>query len=198
MKIHDSGMPEEAYWNSLFDIEGIVNWLAISTKTSAIVEIGCGYGTFTVPVAGKLAGEMYAFDIEPSMIEVARENVRNAGLSNVTFGLRDVIDRGTGLEPTSTDMVLLFNLLHSSKRELLLKEASRLLKDGGIVAIIHWRKDIPTPRGPAIDVRPDQGQILSSSEGLGLHIHGHSRILEPYHWGIQLAKQGPYEAGRHN
>ena len=188
MKIDDSGMPEEAYWNSLFDIEGIVNWLATSTTTSAIVEIGCGYGTFTVPVARKLAGEIYAFDIEPSMIEVARENVMNAGLSNVTFGLRDVVDQGTGLEPNSTDMVLLFNLLHSSERGLLLKEASRLLKDGGIVAIIHWRKDIPTPRGPATDVRPDQGQILSSSEGLDLHIHGNSRILEPYHWGIQLAR----------
>jgi SAM-dependent methyltransferase len=188
MKVDDSGMPDEAYWNSLFDIRGIVNWLAISSKTVAIVEIGCGYGTFTVPVARRLSGALHAFDIEPSMIDVARRNVGSAGLSNVTFGLRDVIDQGTGLEPNSTDMVLLFNLLHSGERGFLLKEASRILKDRGIVAIIHWRKDIPTPRGPALDVRPDQGQILTASEGLGLAIHGHSRTLKPYHWGIQLAK----------
>lgn len=189
MKVDDSGMPEETYWNSLFDIEGIVDWLALSKKTATIVEIGCGYGTFTVPIAKKSAGEIYTFDIEPSMIEIARENVRKAGLSNVTFGLRDVLEQGTGLEPNSTDMVLLFNILHFSERRILLEETSRILKDGGIVAIIHWRKDIPTQRGPAINVRPDQGQILSASEGLNLNFHGNSRILEPYHWGIQLVKE---------
>ena len=89
MKVDDSGMPEETYWSSLFDIEGIVDWLAFSKETTTIVEIGCGYGTFTVPIAKKSAGEIYTFDIEPSMIEIARENVRKAGLSNVTFGLRD-------------------------------------------------------------------------------------------------------------
>jgi 16S rRNA A1518/A1519 N6-dimethyltransferase RsmA/KsgA/DIM1 with predicted DNA glycosylase/AP lyase activity len=52
MKIDDSGMPEEAYWNSLFDIQVIIDWLAIP-KNSTIVEIGCGYGTFTVPIAKK-------------------------------------------------------------------------------------------------------------------------------------------------
>ena len=61
MKVDDSGMPEETYWNSLFDIEGIVDWLAIP-KNSTIVEIGCGYGTFTVPIAKKSAGEIYTFD----------------------------------------------------------------------------------------------------------------------------------------
>lgn len=189
MKVDDSGMPEETYWSSLFDIEGIVDWLAFSKETTTIVEIGCGYGTFTVPIAKKSAGEIYTFDIEPSMIEIARENVRKAGLSNVTFGLRDVLEQGTGLEPNSTDMVLLFNILHFSERRILLEEASRILKDGGIVAIIHWRKDIPTQRGPAINVRPDQGEILSASEGLNLNFHGNSRILEPYHWGIQLVKE---------
>ncbi|MEK6707833.1 MAG: class I SAM-dependent methyltransferase [Pseudomonadota bacterium] len=189
MKVDDSGMPEETYWSSLFDIEGIVDWLALSKETTTIVEIGCGYGTFTVPIAKKSAGEIYTFDIEPSMVEIARENVRKAGLSNVTFGLRDVLGQGTGLEPNSTDMVLLFNILHFSERRILLEEASRILKDGGIVAIIHWRKDIPTQRGPAINVRPDQGQILSASEGLNLNFHGNSRILEPYHWGIQLVKE---------
>jgi ubiquinone/menaquinone biosynthesis C-methylase UbiE len=181
-------MPDENYWNTLFDIEGIVDWLALSKKTTRIVEIGCGYGTFTVPLAKKSAGELYAFDIDPTMVEVARGNVRNAGLSNVNLQLRDVLEQGTGLEPNSTDLVLLFNILHFSKKRVFLEEASRILKDGGIVAIIHWRKDIPTPRGPAINVRPDQDQILSASEGLNLNFHGNSRMLGSYHWGVQLVK----------
>jgi len=188
MKVDDSGMPEEAYWNSLFDIEGIVDWLTLSKKIATIVEIGCGYGTFTVPIAKKSTGEIYTFDIEPSMIEVAQENVSKAGLSNVTFSLRDVLEQGTGLKFHSVDMVLLFNILHFSERRVLLEEASRILKNGGIAAIIHWRKDLPTPRGPALNVRPDQREILTVSEGLNLSFHGNSGILEPYHWGIQLVK----------
>ena len=188
MKVDDSGMPEEAYWNSLFDIEGIVDWLALSDKNATIVEIGCGYGTFTVPIAQKSAGKIYAFDIEPAMIEVAQENVRNAGLSNVTFSLRDVLEQGTGLESGSVDKVLLFNILHSSESRVFLAEAARILKQGGVVAIIHWRKDMPTPRGPAVDLRPDQGEILSAAAGLNLNFHGNSKILEPYHWGMQLSK----------
>lgn len=189
MKVDDSGMPEESYWNSLFDIEGIVDWLDISNNKATIAEIGCGYGTFTLPVAKKSAGKIYAFDIEPAMIEVARENVRNAGLPNVTFMLRDVLEQGTGLASGSVDMVLLFNILHSSEQRVLLEEAARILKQGGVVAIIHWRKDIPTPRGPAVEVRPDQAQILSAAADLNLHFYGNSRIIEPYHWGMQLVKE---------
>lgn len=189
MKVDDSGMPEEAYWNSLFDLEGIVDWLDLAkTNGATIVEIGCGYGTFTVPIAKKSTGKICAFDIEPSMIEVARENVRKAGLLNVTFSLRDVLEQGTGLESDSVDMVLLFNILHFSEKRVLLEEAARILKDGGIVAIVHWRKDIATPRGPALNVRPDQDELLSAAAGLNLNFHGNSKILEPYHWGMQLVK----------
>lgn len=189
MKVDDSGMPEEAYWNSLFDIDGIVDWLAISKNNATIVEIGCGYGTFTLPIAKKSTGEVYTFDIEPSMIKIAQENVRKAGLSNVTFRLRDVLEQGTGLESSCADMVLLFNILHFNERRVLIEEAARILRNGGIVVILHWRKDIPTPRGPALKVRPDQSDILSASEGLNLYFHGNSKILEPYHWGVQLIKE---------
>jgi len=190
MKVDDSGMPEEAYWNSLFDIEAIVDWLDLSKLNGAtVVEIGCGYGTFTVPVAKKYAGRICAFDIEPAMIEVARENARKAGLSNVTFSLRDVLEQGTGLEADSVDMVLLFNILHFSEKRVLLEEAARILKEGGIVAIIHWRKDIATPRGPVLNVRPDRDEISSAAAGLNLNFHDNGKILEPYHWGMQLVKE---------
>ncbi|HUX89778.1 MAG TPA: class I SAM-dependent methyltransferase [Gallionellaceae bacterium] len=191
MKVEDSGMPDEAYWNSLFDIEGIVDWLDLENRKAAIAEIGCGYGSFTVPVAKKTSGNVFAFDIDASMLKVAQEHVRNAGLANVRFCLRDVLEQGTGLEAESAEMVLLFNILHSAERGVFLAEASRVLKPGGVVAIIHWRKDIPTPRGPAVALRPDQEQIISAAEGLKLKFAGNSRNLGPYHWGMQLVKTRP-------
>ncbi len=188
MKVFDSGMPVEAYWNSLFDIPLIVDWLNAKEAGGPVVEIGCGYGTFTVPIAREARFGVYAFDIDFSMIEVAKKNVQGAGINNVEFYLRDVLDPGTGLRSNSVGMVLLFNILHFHKRRVLLEEACRILRPGGVVAIIHWRKDIETPRGPEVQSRPDKHIILDSAAGLDLSFGGNSRILEPYHWGMQLFK----------
>jgi len=186
MKIADSGMPDEAYWNSLFDIAGIVAWLP--ARVMDVAEIGCGYGSFTLPLAQKISGKLYAFDIDTAMLEIAQNNARKAGLGNVLFSRRDVLEEGTGLAAESVDLVLLFNILHFSERRLLLAEAARVLKKGGVLAIIHWRKDIPTPRGPTVVLRPDQAQILAAASGLSLAMQGSSELLPPYHWGMQLRK----------
>ena len=188
MKVFDSGMPDEEYWNSLFDISLIVDWLDLEVVRDPIVEIGCGYGTFTIPVAREAKAEVQAFDIDQAMIETARRNAARAGIHNAYFNLRDVVEDGTGLEPESSGMVLLFNILHFEGRRDLLDEASRILKPRGVVAIIHWRKDIPTPRGPRVESRPDKEMIMDSIRNLGLSFDGNSRIIEPYHWGMQLIK----------
>ena len=189
MKVNDSGMPDEAYWSSLFDIPLIVDWLNLKNVTAPIVEIGCGYGTFTMPIAGATNAEVHAFDIEPSMIETAQEKARLAGVRNVRFYIRDVIEEGTGLESGSAGMVLLFNILHFDEKRVLLEEASRVLTPNGVVAIVHWRKDIETPRGPSVHRRPDQHMVLDSIKGLDLCFDDNGIILEPYHWGIQLIKR---------
>jgi ubiquinone/menaquinone biosynthesis C-methylase UbiE len=166
MKVFDSGMPDESYWNSLFDIPGIINWLALDRIAGPVVEIGCGYARFTEPVAQGVKQKVYAFDIEQTMLLRARENALRAGVSNVQFVLRDVVEQGTGLESSFTGLVLLFNILHFPEWSVLLKEAARILKPAGEVAIIHWRKDIATSRGPSVELRPDEGMILESIQGL--------------------------------
>jgi ubiquinone/menaquinone biosynthesis C-methylase UbiE len=183
-------MPDETYWNSLFDVDTIVKWLDLEGISDSVVEIGCGYGTFTVPVARTFSGIVHAFDIEAEMIRRTKQNVRRSRLRNVTFHGRDVVEKGTGLGTESIGMVLLFNILHSNEKKLLLREASRILKLNGRIAMIHWRKDMDTPRGPSVESRPDQREILYSARGLNLLFKGDSRILEPYHWGMQLQKGG--------
>lgn len=190
MKVFDSGMPEEVYWASLFDLPAIIAWLDPAAGIEPIVEIGCGYGTFTVPIARPVSGEVHAFDIEPAMIARAGENARAAGLTNIYFHQRDVLKSGTGLSDGSMQTALLFNILHSRQNRLFLTEAARVLRESGSVRIIHWRKDIETPRGPRRDDRPDMASILEDVKGLGLHLDGTPRILEPYHWGMCLKKGG--------
>ena len=69
MKVIDSGMPDEAYWSSLFDVPGIVHWLRLERVTGPIVEIGCGYGTITAPVGQGAPSTVCDLDIEPAIDE---------------------------------------------------------------------------------------------------------------------------------
>ncbi len=188
MKVFDSGMPEENYWKSLFDVPMIVRWLGLKSIVPPIVEIGCGYGTFTLPVARECAGEVHAFDIDPAMLQTTEKNAHGAGLSNIKYIRRDVLESGTGLPSDSVGMVLMFNILHFDERRTLVEEASRILAPSGIAAIIHWRKDIETPRGPRASKRPDDEAIREAIRGLDLEVRGAGQTLEPYHWGIQLIK----------
>ena len=51
MKLRESGMPEEVYWETLFDVGLILDRLGIDARLRNVIEMGCGYGTFTIPVA---------------------------------------------------------------------------------------------------------------------------------------------------
>ena len=188
MKANDSGMPEESYWNSLFNIPLILEWLNLKSISCPIVEMGCGYSTFTLPIARKTKDEIYAFDVNPVIIEATQRLVQEAGIRNVQFIQRDIVDEGTGLESNSVGLVLLFNILHFTKRRIILNEVSRILKPSGTIAFIHLRRDITKPLGPALHLRPDKQIILKSIIGLDLSFKENNKILEPYHWGIKLTK----------
>src|SRR5437667_8551283 len=107
MRVRDSGMPEEQFWESLFDIPLVVDRMGLNRSLRDVVEFGCGYGTFTIPVAKRIAGTLDAFDIDPQMIARTRVRAREAGVSNLTLHLRDVLADGLGLPESSREAVML-------------------------------------------------------------------------------------------
>ncbi len=42
MKVRESGMPEEAYWERLFDVPLILERLGVDARLRNVVEFGCG------------------------------------------------------------------------------------------------------------------------------------------------------------
>jgi ubiquinone/menaquinone biosynthesis C-methylase UbiE len=151
------------------------------------VDFGCGYGTFTIPAAEMIRGKIYAFDIEPEMIEATNQKARSLGLSNVEAVLRDFMSEGSGLKDLSVDFVMLFNILHAAKPTDLLREAYRILKFGGKIGIIHWNYDAATPRGPPMKMRPKPEQCRRWAESVGFSFE--KRLdLKPYHYGILMRK----------
>jgi SAM-dependent methyltransferase len=152
-----------------------------------VAEFGCGYGTFTVPAAQLVTGRVFALDIDPRMVETTDRNARLAGLTNVEARVRDFVVDRTGLADGAVGYAMLFNILHVEDPVGLLREARRVLAPGGLAGIIHWRRDIPTPRGPSLDIRPTAAQCRAWAEEAGLEFE---RVEElcccSWHWGLVM------------
>jgi SAM-dependent methyltransferase len=162
----------------------ILDRLAIDARLENVVELGCGYGTFTIPVARRISGVLTTVDIDATMVERTRQRAREAGVRNVRCGVRDVLADGFGVGPGSQDACLLFNILHGEEPARLLTEAARVVHPAGFVHVIHWRCDASTPRGPSMDIRPQPEQCEAWMCQAGLELALPVVDLPPYHYGL--------------
>lgn len=189
MKIRESGMPDRYMWEKFFDPMKVVAMLGINNQIKDVTEFGCGYGTFTIPAARMIKGNIYGLDIEPGMIELTDQEAKKNGLTNVRAVLRDFMTEGSGLPDESTDYVMLFNILHLEKPMTLVREAYRILKKGGKLGIIHWNYDPSTPRGPSMAIRPKPEDCIQWVKEAGF-VDPKRYDLKPYHYGIVTSKKG--------
>ncbi len=184
MKIRESGMPEEKYWESFFNVQNIFSKLQLGNKIIDAAEFGSGYGTFTVPAAKIIRGIIHAFDIDDEMIYRLSHRAKAENLSNIVIHHNDFVKEGTLLVNSSIDYVMMFNILHAENPVDLLKEALRILKPGGKAGIIHWIFSSKTPRGPSMNIRPKPEQCIEWMESAGFKIENEVISLPPYHYGI--------------
>ncbi len=185
MKGRESGMPDEDYWASLFEAEVAIDRLMGPLVEGNVIEFGCGYGSFTVPAARRTAGRVTALDIEPEMVDCVRQKAVACALSNIQAEVRDFVAHGTGVATASQAHAMIFNLLHLEQPVSLLREAYRTLQDGGVLSVIHWRSDIPTPRGPSLAIRPTPEQCREWMDEAGF------RVIEP----VDLQSCCPFHFG---
>jgi len=181
-------MPEERLWTTFFDVESILSWLEVNASVHDLMEVGCGYGTFTIAAAKKISGVVHAFDIESEMISGTRNKSDSNRLKNIHLHHRDILANGSGLSAGSLDYAMLFNILHLENPNELLSEVLRVLKPGGKTGIIHWRSDIETPRGPELSIRPTPEQCVEWAFQSGFRIAKEPEILEPFHFGMIIQK----------
>lgn len=189
MKVRDSGMPDEEMWGGFFEPAKVLATFGLARGVQDLVEFGCGYGTFTLAAAAIASGTVHALDIEPDMTAVVLQKCQDAGVHNVEVTLRDFVATGTGLAANSMDAALLFNILHCEEPVALMKEALRVLKPNGMLAVIHWNYDPTTPRGPAMEIRPRPEQCIEWGREAGFRFNERNRYdLPPYHYGLVFKK----------
>lgn len=167
----------------------MVRKLGCTGPSGDVVEFGCGYGTFTIPAARLTAGRVVALDIEPAMVSATLGKAREAGLTNVVGVVRDFIADGTVLADQQAGYAMLFNIMHIEDPLGLLRESYRVLMPGGEAGMVHWRSDIPTPRGPSPPIRSTAEQCRDWAEQAGFEFVR----MEPFrccawHWGLVMRR----------
>ncbi len=102
---------------------------------SSIVDVGCGPGTITIDLAERVApGHVVGLDREPAILETARTNAVQRGVSNVEFRIGDVY--ALDFADDSVDVVHAHQVLqHLSDPVTAMREMARIGRPGGTVAV---------------------------------------------------------------
>jgi ubiquinone/menaquinone biosynthesis C-methylase UbiE len=114
-------------------------------KGQTVLDFGCGYGTYTIPVAkivGK-QGKVYALDKDKEAMDTLMQKARSACLINIkrmeTSGKLEI-----KLGDETVDVVIMFDVFHSfyfpqpGDRRRLLDEIRRIMKPSGFLSISVW------------------------------------------------------------
>src|SRR5215831_18408534 len=118
-----TSMPSREWWAALFpDPPGLLRTLGVREDMTAL-DLCCGDGYFTAPLARIVGGRVYALDFDPDLIARARGEAEYQGVTVrqwITADARDLA--AVLLEPV--DFVLLANTLHGVPDKPALMQAS--------------------------------------------------------------------------
>jgi ubiquinone/menaquinone biosynthesis C-methylase UbiE len=150
-----------------------------------VADVGAGTGYFTLPMARAVGpkGKVYAVDAQAEMLVLLKEKLRHAGLANVNL-VQAEADR-TGLPPSICDLFFLANVWHElDDCAATLREARRVLKPQGRIAILDWRPDVEQENGPPLAHRLDSSHAIGHLRAAGLEPRAHT-LVGRYSWLVQ-------------
>ena len=191
-----TGMPDRDWWSALWpDPEGVLRKLGVAPGMT-VVDLCCGDGYFTAPLALLVEGRVYGVDLDPAMLEKARAEVARAGATVRAWIRADARDLA-GLIPEKVDFVLIANTFHGVPDKTgLARGVAAVLKAGGTFAVVNWHPlprektvVLGEPRGPktALRMAPDKVRAVVEPAGFDL-----DRVVElpPYHYGALFRTRG--------
>lgn len=187
-------MPTSGWWEALWpDPAGVL--AAVGLKPGLdVIDLCSGDGWFTLPIA-KIANHVIAVDLDPALLEVAKNTLAAEGLTNCNFVVGDAYEIAK-LIPEPKNFIYMANAFHGvPDQPRLARAVYESLTPGGVFAIVNWHQRpreetiiSGEPRGPRSELRlsPEQTVDAVTSSGLTL-----VDIVEipPYHYGAVFKRQ---------
>jgi len=184
-----TAMPDRDWWAALWpDPEGVMRSLGVEPGM-VVVDLCCGDGYFTAPIARIVGGKVYGVDIDATLLERARAEVERAGtnvLALITADARDLPQ----LLPGKVDYVLIANTFHGvPEKTAMARTVAAVLSPKGQFAVVNWHAlprertvVLDKPRGPKTEMRMSPDDVRSVVEPAGFILE---RVVElpPFHYG---------------
>ena len=167
--------------------EEIIQQLNIG-KEEIVADWGCGAGYFTIPLAEMAEkGKVYALDILDTALESVKGRAKLEAIFNIeTRQCNLEKPSASGLADNSIDLILLANILfQSSQKPAIIKEAKRVLKQDGEIAIIDWKPNQPMGPPSNLIISPDKIKEITRNQGLSFK---REFPVDKYHWGMVFTK----------
>src|SRR3989338_950603 len=151
----------------------------------AVADFGAGAGHLTIPMARAAGhnGKVYAMDLQKHALNLIKSKAKIEHLLNIDYIWADLeIPLGSKLKDASVNFVMISNILfQAEKRFEVLKEAFRILKPQGRMAVFEWDQsnfagvppvNLRVPPVQAKTLAQDAGFILEREFNAGSHHYG--------------------------
>ncbi|MDD5083084.1 MAG: methyltransferase domain-containing protein [Dehalococcoidales bacterium] len=145
------------------------------------MDIGCGEGFFTLPAARLVGakGKVYALDINGEAIERLRERALVERLGNISLVVNSAEE--TLLCRQCADVVFFGQVLHDFRDPgSVLRNARKMLKPGGRLVDLDWRKEI-MEIGPPRQIRVSEDEAVRLIQQNGFVVRA-IKAISPYHY----------------
>ena len=145
----------------LIDTEKAFAVMAIETGCR-FLDLACGIGRYSIAIAEQVGakGTVYAVDLWCEGIDILNLRISETGTGNIKTVCADMRNR-LPFEEGSIDGCLAATILHDlSKKDqqATLREIDRLLKPGGMLHVIEFKKIDKGP-GPPLKIRMGEEEI---------------------------------------
>lgn len=168
--IHDSKISvADATATAFLDPNKIVVSFGLE-RGEHVADFGAGHGFFAIPMARAVGGDgiVYAIDIQKSVLDIIRSRARTEHLLNIQPVWADVeAAGGSKLKDRYIDFILIANILfQTADKRAVIREAYRILREGGRLAVIEWN-ETPAPLGPPAALRMKKIAAAELCRGAG-------------------------------
>jgi SAM-dependent methyltransferase len=108
-----------------------------------VLDLGCGDGTTALPEA-RLGADVLGVDIAANLVEAGNKRAKEAGLANCRFQEGDASDLRDLKDATFDLVVSIFGAMFAPKPFDVVKEMTRVTRQGGRIVMGNWIPNDPT------------------------------------------------------